>query len=58
LAGKVADGWSSSRQQDLARAEQLLREVLEVDPNSVLARQNMGLVLRDQNRLAEAKIEL
>jgi tetratricopeptide (TPR) repeat protein len=42
----------------LTRAEQLLLEVLEVDPNSVHARQAMGLVLRHQNRLTEAKIEL
>lgn len=33
LGGKLADGWSSSRQQDPARAEQLLREALERDAN-------------------------
>jgi adenylate cyclase len=58
LAGRAADGWSSSRQQDLARAEKLLLEVLEVDPNSLQARSKMGQVLREQGRLAEAKIEL
>jgi TolB-like protein/Flp pilus assembly protein TadD len=58
LAVRAVDRWSSTRQQDLARAEQLLLEVLEVDSNSVHARQMMGLVLRDQHRLAEAKIEL
>src|ERR1700751_812167 len=48
LAGRAADGWSSSRQQDLARAEKLLLEVLEVDPNSLQARSKMGQVLREQ----------
>jgi TolB-like protein/class 3 adenylate cyclase/Tfp pilus assembly protein PilF len=57
LAVRAADGWSSTRQQDLARAEQLLLEALEVDPNSVQARQGMGLLHREQHRLAEAKIE-
>jgi adenylate cyclase len=58
LASRAADGWSSSRQQDLARAEQLLVEVLEVDANNAPARQKMGQILQHQNRLAEAKIEL
>jgi hypothetical protein len=42
LAGRAADGWSRSRQQDLARAEQLLLEVLEVDANNAPARAKMG----------------
>jgi class 3 adenylate cyclase/TolB-like protein len=42
LTVRAADGWSSTRQQDLARAEQLLLEALEVDPNSVHARQIRG----------------
>jgi adenylate cyclase len=58
LAGRAADGWSRSRQQDLARAKQLLLEVLEVDPNSAPARLKMGQILQHQNRLAESKIEL
>ena len=58
LGGKVGDGWSSSRQQDLARAERLLFEVLEVDPNNALARQKIGQIFQLQNRYAEAKIEL
>jgi adenylate cyclase len=58
LVGKAADGWSSSRQQDLARAEQLLLEVLEENANSAQARQRMGQLLQQQNRLAESKIEL
>jgi adenylate cyclase len=58
LAGRAADGWSRSRQQDLAHAEQLLLEVLEVDANNASARQKMGQVLQQQNRLAESKIEL
>jgi adenylate cyclase len=58
LGGKVGDGWSSSRQEDLARAEQLLLEVLEVDPNNAEARQKIGQIFQMQNRFAESKIEL
>jgi TolB-like protein/Tfp pilus assembly protein PilF len=58
LSGKVGDGWSSSRQQDLARAERLLFEVLEADPNNALARQKIGEIFLWQSRFAEAKIEL
>jgi adenylate cyclase len=58
LLGRAADGWSSSRQQDLARAEQLLLEVLEDNANSAPARQKMGQLRQHQNRLAESRIEL
>jgi adenylate cyclase len=58
LAGRVADGWSSSRLQDLARAEQLILGVLEVDANNARAREKMGHLLSIRDRLAEAKIEL
>ena len=57
LGRSVADGWSSSVQQDLARAEQLLLEAL-ADANSASAHAEMGRVRRLQNRLAEAKVEL
>jgi adenylate cyclase len=58
LAAGAADGWSRSRHQDLARAEQLLLEVLEVDANNARARGKLGQILQQQNRLAESKIEL
>ena len=57
LGRSVADGWSRSVQQDLARAELLLVEAL-ADANSASAHAEMGRVRRLQNRLAEAKFEL
>src|SRR6516164_1281662 len=57
LGRSVADGWSKTVQQDLARAEQLLVETL-ADANSASAHAEMGRVRRLQNRLAEAKVEL
>jgi TolB-like protein/class 3 adenylate cyclase/tetratricopeptide (TPR) repeat protein len=57
LGGKLADGWSSSRQQDPARAEQLLREALERDANRSTAHFAMGVLRRMQNRLTEAQSE-
>ncbi|MFL5265252.1 MAG: adenylate/guanylate cyclase domain-containing protein [Stellaceae bacterium] len=57
LGGKLADGWSNSRQQDPARAEQLLEEALERDANSSTAHFAMGLLRRMQNRLPEAQRE-
>jgi TolB-like protein/Tfp pilus assembly protein PilF len=58
LISKVTDGWSSSVQADEARAEQLLHEALDRDPNDAGARTGMGILRRVQNRLAEAQIEL
>jgi adenylate cyclase len=58
LASNVADGWSNSVQQDLARAEQFLLEALEADANSAPAHAEMGRVHRLQDRLPEARIEL
>jgi adenylate cyclase len=55
LAARAADGWTRSRQQDLARAEQLLLEVLDVDANNAGVRGHMGQILQQQNRLAESK---
>jgi len=57
LGRSVADGWSNSVQDDMARAEQLLLEALAA-ANSASAHAEMGRVRRLQNRLAEAKIEL
>src|SRR5439155_15895503 len=58
LVGNVADGWSSSVQQDEARAEQLLLEVLERDANRPIAHEALGLLRRLQNRLTESRIAL
>jgi tetratricopeptide (TPR) repeat protein len=57
LVINVADGLSSSSQQDLARAGQLLAEALERDAHRSIAHYAMGMLRRDQNRLAEARIE-
>ena len=58
LASTVVNGWSSSVEQDEARAEQLLLEALGRDPNSSMAHFSMGLLRQAQNRLAEARAEL
>lgn len=57
LVSSVTGGWSSSVQQDLARAESLLREALERDANRSDAHAYMGLLLRQHNRLAESRAE-
>jgi len=58
LAVNVANYWSTSVQQDKARAEQLLLEAIEQDANSAQARAALGLLRRVQNRLDESRIEL
>jgi TolB-like protein/class 3 adenylate cyclase len=58
LVANVADGWSSSVQQDQARAESFLLEALEGDANSSMAHFVMGVLRRTQNRLTESKTEL
>jgi adenylate cyclase len=57
LATNVADGWSSSVEQDKARAEQLLLEALERDANRPMAHYAIGMLRRVQNRLTDAQIE-
>ena len=57
LATDVGDGWSSSVEQDKARAEQLLLEALERDANRSMAHYAVGMLRRVQNRLAESQIE-
>jgi adenylate cyclase len=54
----VVDGARVSREQDLARAEQLLLEAIERDRNNSRALNAMGRLRRLQNRLIESKIEL
>jgi adenylate cyclase len=57
LAGKLAEGWASSVQQDPTRAERLLREVIERDATRSAAHFTMGVLRRMQNRLTEARSE-
>jgi adenylate cyclase len=52
-----AAAWSGSMQQDLARAEPLLREALYRDATRSEAHANMGLLRRFQSRLAESRAE-
>jgi TolB-like protein/Flp pilus assembly protein TadD len=56
--GIVGDGLSNSAEQDQTRAERLLSEVLERDPNRSLAHAVLGVLRRIQGRLAEAETEL
>jgi adenylate cyclase len=57
LVSNIADGWSSAAERDLARAEELLLEVLERDPNRSMAHYAMAMVRRSQCRLIESKME-
>jgi adenylate cyclase len=57
LACHVANYWSTSAQQDQARAEQLLLEAIEQDANNAQARAALGLLRRLQNRLEESRIQ-
>jgi adenylate cyclase len=54
----VVNDVSISREQDIARAEQLLLEAIERDRNNLRALFAMGRLRRLQNRLIESKIEL
>jgi adenylate cyclase len=54
----LVEGWSSSFDQDQALAERLLYEVLERDAHHPMARAQMGLLRRVQNRLSEAQAEV
>jgi adenylate cyclase len=58
LIGGVADGWSQSAKQDLARAEQLLLDVFHIDGGISYARTALGVLRRLQGRLNESQIEL
>jgi adenylate cyclase len=54
----LVEGWSKSFARDQALAERLLHEVLERDAHHPLARAQMGLLRRVQNRLSEAQAEV
>ena len=57
LLSNISSGWSSSAQQDKARAEHLLLEALEQDTNRSMAHVAMGILRRLQHRLSESKME-
>jgi adenylate cyclase len=58
LVENLIKRWSKSRQQDLARAEQLLLEALDRNRNHPTANASMGALLRVQGRLIESQIVL
>jgi adenylate cyclase len=58
LVVNILDGWAASPQQDEARAERLLDEALDRDPDSSVAHWTKGVLRRLQNRLAESQTEL
>ena len=57
LIERVIAGWSKSREQDLARADQLLNEALERDRRSPSLHWALGMLRRMQKRFVEAKTE-
>jgi TolB-like protein/class 3 adenylate cyclase/Tfp pilus assembly protein PilF len=57
LAVSVGNGLSSSVSQDQTRAEQLLLEAVDRDPDRSMARYAIAALRQSQNRLAEARIE-
>jgi adenylate cyclase len=57
LVVNIADGWSTSAQQDKARAVGFLADALERDANRAAAHMAMGVLRRVQMRLPEAQIE-
>jgi TolB-like protein/class 3 adenylate cyclase/tetratricopeptide (TPR) repeat protein len=58
LLTKVAEHFTSSAPQDVARAEQLLLETLEHDPDRSAAHEAIGLLRRLQGgRLSESRME-
>jgi adenylate cyclase len=62
LVGSLASLWTTTSfeqyaaQQDVARAEQLLFEAIENEPNLPMAYAILGLMRRMQSRLAESRI--
>jgi adenylate cyclase len=64
LVARLASGWNSSTfqkdpvQKDVARAERLLFEAIDSDPNQPMAYAVMGLLRRMESRLAESRIAL
>jgi TolB-like protein/Tfp pilus assembly protein PilF len=57
LSVDLVQGLSSTVEQDRARAEQLLLEALERDPNNARAHEAMAWLRRSEKRWTEAKIK-
>jgi adenylate cyclase len=57
LVSNLVQGWSSSFEQNSARAEKLLLEALERDTSLAKAHATMGQLRRVQNRLIESQFE-
>jgi adenylate cyclase len=57
LVGGVADGFSNSVEQDNTRAERLIQEALQRDPDQSQAHAALGLLRRVQGRWSEAQAE-
>ena len=57
LAAGISDSFSNDVEKDQARAEQLLLEALDRDPNRSSAHEAMGLLRRVQGRWAESQGE-
>jgi len=58
LCVNVAYYWSTSPQEDLTRAEPLLIQAMEQDPNNFRVRTTLGFLRRLQNRLDDSLVEL
>jgi tetratricopeptide (TPR) repeat protein len=58
LVNGVAEAVSTSIEQDIARAEQLLSEAVERDPNRSEVHKTMGFLRRVQGRWSESQVEL
>jgi len=54
----LVEGWSGSFNEDQILAERLLHEVLEREAHHPMARAQMGLLRRVQNRLSDAQAEV
>jgi adenylate cyclase len=54
LVSDILDGWSNSPDVDRAHAEILIRQALDIDPNSAEAHYAKGKLLRRENRLEDA----
>ena len=54
LANRALDGMSNSRNADLARAEELVRQVLAASPTNPAVHSIKGEILRAQGRFTEA----
>jgi hypothetical protein len=58
LVADLADGLGIDVEQDMARAERLLLEALERNPNEIMGPAIMGVLRRNQHRVREALLEL